>query len=188
MCSSLYQEFCNFAGRNVVIGHLQFSSVSRPNLQGVSVVKAALAAQFVVPMVKPRIFSLPFVGSIDIGQLVVAEGINLPFSIKRVYWTFGVPSDKIRGHHAHYTLEQLIIAVHGTIELAIETPDRERHLFILDHPSKAVYIPQLCWREIKFSPDTVLLCLASQEYVESDYIRSYYDYLRLVEGESKLGC
>ena len=132
-------------------------------------------------MSSPRILSLPFTGSEDIGQLVVAESENLPFIIKRVYWTFNVPSAKIRGHHAHHMLEQLIIAVHGCIELTIETSNRHRHTFILDHPSKALYVPQLCWREIKFNSDAVLVCLASMEYDESDYIRSYYDFVQLVE-------
>ena len=132
-------------------------------------------------MVQPHIISLPDIGSADIGQLVVAEGDNLPFVVKRAYWTFGVPTNKIRGHHAHRALEQLIVAPHGTLELTVETPDRIRHGFVLDHPTLALYIPRLCWREIKFGPDAVLLCLASMEYAESDYIRSYYDYIRLVE-------
>lgn len=133
-------------------------------------------------MAQPHILLLSDIGSADIGRLVVAEGANLPFAVKRAYWTFGVPSNKIRGHHAHYELEQLIIALHGSLEMTVETPDRVRHTFMLDHPGKALYIPRMCWREIKFGSDAVLLCLASMEYIESDYIRSYYDYIRLVGG------
>ena len=128
----------------------------------------------------PYVFSLPGTGSADIGQIVVAEGDNLPFAIKRAYWTFGVPPDKIRGHHAHFHLEQLIVALNGKLEITVETSDRVRHAFKLDHPEKALYIPKMCWREIKFSVGTVLLCLASMEYLESDYIRSYYDFVQLV--------
>lgn len=128
----------------------------------------------------PRIISFPFSGSEDIGQLVVAEGNNIPFPIQRVYWTFNVPTSKIRGHHAHHQLEQLIVSVHGAIEMTVETSNRQRHTFMLNHPSKALYIPQMCWREIKFSEGAVLLCLASMEYDEADYIRSYYDFVQLV--------
>lgn len=131
-------------------------------------------------MAIPHIISLSTIGSGDIGQLAVVEGENLPFTVKRAYWTFGVPPNKIRGHHAHHELEQLIIAVNGNIELIVETRDRVRHTFVLDHPSKALFIPCMCWREIKFGPGAVLLCLASMEYAESDYIRSYYDYANLV--------
>jgi hypothetical protein len=132
-------------------------------------------------MSKPHIITLSNIGSTDIGQLVVAEGNNLPFSIKRAYWTFGVPSNKLRGHHAHYELEQLIVALNGVLEMTVETPDRLRYSFVLDHPDKVLYIPRMCWREIKFGPDAVLLCLASMEYAESDYIRSYHEYAKLVE-------
>lgn len=130
----------------------------------------------------PRIIALPFTGSTDIGQLAVAEGVNLPFNIGRVYWTFDVPASKIRGHHAHHELEQLIVAVSGTIEFVIETSDRKRHSFLLDHPAKALYIPKLCWREIKFNAGAVLVCMASLQYDEADYIRSYYDFVKLVDG------
>lgn len=133
------------------------------------------------PISVPRLFVLPSAGSDDIGLLTIAERDNLPFDVKRVYWTFDVPEHKIRGHHAHHELEQLIIAVHGQIELIIETSDRQRYMFLLDHPTKAVYIPCMCWREIRFAPGATLLCLASQEYNEADYIRSYYDYVQLVE-------
>ncbi len=135
-------------------------------------------------MVVPYIISLLRIGSNDIGQLAVAEGESLPFAVKRAYWTFGVPSNKIRGHHAHYDLQQLIVAVHGSLEMTVETPDRVRHVFLLDRPDQALYIPRMCWREIKFSADAVLLCLASQEYAESDYIRSYYDFVKLVESKA----
>lgn len=132
-------------------------------------------------MTVPHILSLSSIGSVDIGEITVAEGQHLPFAVKRAYWTFDVPVNKVRGHHAHYELEQLIVAVHGTLEMTVETPDRVRHTFLLDHPSKALFIPQMCWREIKFGADAVLLCLASMEYVEKDYIRSYYDYVRIVD-------
>jgi hypothetical protein len=131
-------------------------------------------------MSNPRIIFLPDIGSVDIGQLVVAEGENVPFQINRAYWTFGVPPDKIRGHHAHYELEQLIVSMCGTLSIIIETPDRIRHSFELDHPSMALYILRMCWREIKFSSNAVLLCLASMEYIETDYIRSYYEYAKIV--------
>jgi dTDP-4-dehydrorhamnose 3,5-epimerase-like enzyme len=132
-------------------------------------------------MQMPHIISLYSTGSSDIGQLTVVEGENLPFVVKRAYWTGQVPTNKIRGHHAHHDLEQLIVAVHGVLEMVVETPDRVRHTFLLDEPSKALYIPRLCWREIKFGPEAVLMCLASEEYAESDYIRSYYDFAKLVE-------
>lgn len=133
----------------------------------------------------PHLIELASTGSDNIGHLVVAERGNLPFAVRRTYWTHGVPLNKIRGHHAHHALEQLIVCVHNSLEITVETPDRTRHHFILDRPSQALYIPPMCWREIKFDPDAVLLCLASLEYDEADYIRSYYDYVQLVDGATQ---
>lgn len=131
-------------------------------------------------MKTPYLIKLVSTGSDNIGQLVVAENNNLPFAVKRAYWTHDVPPNKIRGHHAHLMLEQLIVCVHGTLEMTVETSDRVRHHFALDRPNLALYIPPMCWREIKFGLGAVLLCLASSEYDETDYIRSYYDYVQLV--------
>ena len=132
-------------------------------------------------VMEPYIFDLPNVGSADIGRLTILERHHLPFIVKRVYWTVDVPSEKIRGHHAHHELEQIIVAMHGSLELIIEKPDRSKTTFLLSNPHQALYIPKLCWREIKFSPHAVLMCLASLEYSEADYIRSYYDFVKLTE-------
>lgn len=36
------------------------------------------------------------------GNLTVAEGLkDVPFEVKRVYWTYDVPSGESRGGHAH---------------------------------------------------------------------------------------
>ncbi|MBT9392504.1 FdtA/QdtA family cupin domain-containing protein [Hymenobacter sp. NST-14] len=131
-------------------------------------------------MLHPYLLDFPSTGSAPLGHLVIAEGATLPFPVKRVYWTAGVPAEKISGNHAHHQLEQLIVAVHGTLELLVETPDRQKHHFVLEHPTQGLYVPPLCWREIKFGAQTVLMCLASQEYEETDYIRTYPEFEQLV--------
>ena len=133
----------------------------------------------------PHLLDFPSNGSAEMGHLIIAEGAQLPFAVRRVYWTAEVPTTKVAGNHAHHELEQLIVAVHGTIELLVETPDRQRHSFRLDQPTQGLYVPPLCWREIRFGPGAVLMCLASQEYDEADYIRNYDDFARLVSGSEK---
>jgi hypothetical protein len=56
----------------------------------------------------------------------------------------------------------------------------------LDKPTKGLYIENDMWREMyDFSPDAVLLVLASQLYDESDYIRDYDEFLRFVASKEK---
>ena len=126
---------------------------------------------------KIQYFDLEKIGNPSLGFITIAENSkNIPFEIKRVYWTYYTPQDVIRGGHAHKNLEQLIFAVSGVIEFNTEDKDGNKQTFILDNPSKGIYIPKLIWRDIKFSHTAVLLSLASELYEESDYFRNYEEF------------
>lgn len=129
---------------------------------------------------KPSLIEIPQIGNSEMGFLSFIEEKNdLPFPIKRVYWTYNAPSSIIRGGHAHKTLEQLIFAVSGVINISFEGLDGEITSFKLDKPNVGVYVPKLFWRDIQFSENAVLLCLASQEYIEDDYIRDFGEFKKL---------
>lgn len=135
-------------------------------------------------MNKATIINYDKIGSPVLGYITIAENQrNVPFDIKRVYWTYYTPQDVTRGGHAHYNLEQVIIAVSGTITFTTEDVDGNKEEFILDSPDKGLYIPKLIWRDIKFSHNAVLLCLASEKYIESDYIRDYETFLKITNNE-----
>ena len=127
---------------------------------------------------QPHIIEFPKIGNSSLGYITVSESNeNVPFDIKRVYWTYFTPQDVLRGGHSHYNLEQIIFAVSGTIEFNTENIYGEKLTFLLDTPSKGLFIPKMIWRNIKFSHNAVLLCLASEKYDEADYIRNYEDFL-----------
>ncbi len=133
-----------------------------------------------------RYFPLDKIGNSSLGFITVAENSkNIPFEIKRAYWTYYTPQDVMRGGHAHKKLEQIIFAVSGIIEFSTEDQKGNRAVFVLDNPSKGLYIPRLIWRDIKFSHNAVLLCLASELYDENDYFRTYEDF-KLYEEEHVL--
>lgn len=127
---------------------------------------------------KPEIIQFDKIGDDAIGYISIAETNTeiVPFEIKRVYWTYFTPETIPRGHHAHLELHQLIIAVNGVIDFRLEDRDGNKFNFILDHPSKVLYIPPGYWRTIYFKEQAVLLCLASEIYDESDYIRNYDEF------------
>ena len=125
----------------------------------------------------PHLISLKSVGNSVEGYITVAEeNRNIPFAIKRVYWTYFTPQNVIRGFHAHKELQQLIFAVSGVIKFSIETKTGEKLNFILDKPHVGLYLPPFTWREIQFSHNAVLLCLASMWFDEKDYIRNYDEF------------
>ena len=122
---------------------------------------------------EPFIFFFSQIGNPSLGYISVAGNSNLPFEPKRVYWTYFTPNNVERGNHAHKELEQIIIAVSGSMEFDLESIEGKKFKFILDNPNKALYIPKKYWRVIRFSHNSVLLCLASLEYDKDDYIREY---------------
>ena len=131
-------------------------------------------------MSKPYLIDFNKIGSSNLGYISVGENHeNIPFEIKRVYWTYYTPQDVTRGGHAHYDLEQVIVAVSGTITFTTEDLQGNKSEFILDSPEKGLYIPKLIWRDIKFSHNAVLLCMASEKYIAADYIRDYKTFLEL---------
>ena len=127
-------------------------------------------------MKQPSIIKFPKIGSVNLGYISVSEKETLPFVPKRVYWTYYTPESVERGGHAHFELEQVLIAVAGRIELQIELISGERFNFILDSPDFGVFIPKNSWRTMKYSHNDVQLCIASEEYNEVDYTRDYFEF------------
>jgi WxcM-like, C-terminal len=129
---------------------------------------------------KPHLISFDSIGSPDLGYITVAENQkNIPFDIKRVYWTYYTPQSVQRGGHAHHNLYQVIFSVNSNITISTESMDGEKATFVLDKPNVGLYIPKLYWRDIVFSHSAVLLCLASELYSADDYIRNYEQFKSL---------
>jgi dTDP-4-dehydrorhamnose 3,5-epimerase-like enzyme len=121
----------------------------------------------------------------DRGSLIaIEEGYNAPFDIKRVYYIFDTQEGVIRGYHAHINLKQMAIAVKGNCTFILDN-GKSREEIKLDDPNKGLLIEGLIWREMKdFSPDCVLVVLASDHYDESDYIRNYDKFLAEARNDS----
>jgi dTDP-4-dehydrorhamnose 3,5-epimerase-like enzyme len=121
----------------------------------------------------------------DRGSLIaLEENYNAPFDIKRVYYIFDTKEEVIRGRHAHIDLKQIAIAVKGSCTFILDN-GKTREEIRLDNPNKGLLIEGLIWREMKdFTPDCVLVVLASEHYNENDYIRGYDKFLEVVKYDS----
>lgn len=119
------------------------------------------------------------------GSLIAIEGgYDIPFDIKRVYYIFDTKKGVERGFHAHLNLKQVCIAVKGSCTLVLDDGKRREEIR-LNKPNKGLFIEGLIWREMKdFSEDCVLVVLASEHYNESDYIRDYDKFLKVVKNDS----
>ena len=135
-------------------------------------------------MNKFSVIELKLIGD-ERGSLISLEGNkNIPFDIKRIYYIFNTKKGVKRGFHAHINLKQIAIAVKGSCTFVIDDGN-SRNQIKLDNPNQGLLIEGLIWREMKdFSPDCVLVVLASQHYDESDYIRDYNKFLEEVKNEN----
>lgn len=123
------------------------------------------------------------------GQLVaLEEHKDIPFEIKRVYYMYDTISDVVRGHHAHKTLEQILICIHGRCKVRLDN-GYEKKVVPLEMPYEGLYVANNMWREMfDFSSDAVLLVLASELYDEKDYIRDYDEFLDYVRRNPDLNA
>lgn len=112
------------------------------------------------------------------GNLSFIEGSrHVPFDIKRVYYLYDVPGGAHRGGHAHRKLHQLVIAMSGSFDIALDDGERTRR-YHLNRSYYGLYIAPMMWREMdNFSSGSVCLVLASDYYDESDYFRDHKAFL-----------
>lgn len=113
--------------------------------------------------------------------LEIGKEKELPFTVKRVYYIYHTAEGVSRGYHAHRDLKQVAICVAGFCRMVLDN-GAVREDVLLDCPTKGLLIESMIWREMHdFSPDCVLLVLASEHYEESDYIRCYETFLERVK-------
>lgn len=123
------------------------------------------------------------------GTLVVGElPAQLPFRVERIFTLFDIPDGEIRGTHAHRHCEQFLICQRGSVTAVVDD-GATREEIRLDRPSLGLYMPALTWgTQYQYSPDAVLLVLASDPYDADDYIHEYDEFKALssaaVSGEA----
>ncbi len=120
----------------------------------------------------------------DRGQLVSLEEYqDIPFRIKRVYFMYDTKDGVVRGHHAHKSLEQILVCIRGSCKIRLDN-GKEKKIIPLEKPYEGLYVSHAIWREMfDFSEDAVLMVFASELYDESDYIRDYDEFLKYLEEE-----
>ena len=114
------------------------------------------------------------------GNLTFAESDrHVPFGVQRVFYIYDVPTGASRGAHAHRQQHQFLICLSGSFDVELDD-GREQKVVHLNRPWKGLHIPPMIWAaEVNFDPGTVCLVLASDRYVEADYIREYEEFLAL---------
>lgn len=115
------------------------------------------------------------------GKLTAGEfPRDIPFNPLRYFIVNEVPTDEVRGEHAHLLCKQFLICVSGSCEVITDN-GHAKSVTVLDRPNKGLLIPELIWGiQHKYANGGTLLVFASEHYDAGDYIRSYDGFLSVI--------
>lgn len=131
---------------------------------------------------EPTIINFKIIGDKRGSLIAIENKKNIPFDIKRIYYIFNNSQNIKRGFHAHKKLRQVAVCVHGECTMLLDNGNSRTEIK-LDRPDKGLLIEEMIWREMyEFSNDCVLMVMASDYFDESDYIRDYNGFLKLIGG------
>jgi hypothetical protein len=134
------------------------------------------------PTNPPRIINLQRIADAKGNLTPIEGGRDLPFEILSAFYTYDIPGGESRGGHAHYKMQQFIIAASGSFEVVIDD-GRQQQSFFLNRSYYGLYLPPMIWRDLtNFSSGSVCLVFASERYDELDYIRDHGEFQRIARG------
>ena len=82
-------------------------------------------------------------------------------------------------------MEQILICIHGSCKIRLDN-GTEKKIVPLEKPYEGLYVSSVMWREMyDFTPDSVLMVLASELYDEFDYIRDYDEFIEFTKKQNK---
>lgn len=125
-------------------------------------------------MEQPHIIQLPKIMDPRGNLTFLQYPAQLPFEIKRVFWTYDVPGGEIRGGHAYHQQYEFIIALSGSFDVVITDTQGQIHTFHLNRSYYGLFLPPRTWRHMEnFSTNALSVHLSSKEFDPEDYIRDF---------------
>ena len=132
-------------------------------------------------MTSPRIIQLPRFLDHRGNLSVIEQFKDIPFEIKRAYWVYDVPGGEEREGHAYRVNEEFIVALSGSFDIIVESPEGSVTSYSLNRSYYGLYIPSRHWRVLtNFSTNSLALVLASTRYNDEDYILSLSEFRKFV--------
>jgi len=126
---------------------------------------------------KPKIINFPKIQD-PRGNLTFLEfPIQIPFKIKRTFWTYDVPGGEVRGGHAYKNQKEIIVALSGSFDVITTESDGTIKKYSLNRSYYGLYLPAKTWRHIEnFSTNSLALHISSDAFSVEDYIRDFEEF------------
>jgi hypothetical protein len=104
---------------------------------------------------------------------------QIPFKIKRVFWTYDVPGGEKRGGHAYKQQHEVIIALSGSFDVIVFNENGEKSIFSLNRSYFGLYLPPSTWRQMEnFSTNSLALHISSSLFDANDYVRDFDNFIK----------
>lgn len=119
----------------------------------------------------------------DCLMCVAEHPTQIPFPIKRVYYMVQSAPNLPRGYHTHKKLDQVFFCIQGSMKMILDDGTKREEI-VLNDPGVGIRLKPMVWHEMHdIDEKTVMLIFASDYYHESDYIRSYKDFMEVVNAK-----
>jgi len=112
--------------------------------------------------VKPKILDFPRIHDPRGNLTFLQYPSHIPFEIKRTFWTYDVLGGEIRGGHAYFEQEEVIIALSGSFDVILTNSDGTKEKYSLNRSYFRLYLPPKTWTHFEnFSTNSLFLYVSS---------------------------
>ena len=113
---------------------------------------------------------------------VIQEFSEIPFQIRRLFYSYNIPANVTRGNHANRFSRFGLCSIVGACSVVVDDGFQKTD-YQLQSPNTILYIDKMIWKQMKnFSEDNVLLVVSDQLYNRDEYITDYEEYKLLIKG------
>ena len=104
----------------------------------------------------------------------------IPLKVKRIFYVNNAIKDEVRGEHAHKACWQLLIPIHGKLDIYCNDGSEEK-TYKLTKQNQGLIVPPLIWcKQVYKSDENILLVLTSEEYDPDDYIHNFDEFIKYI--------
>lgn len=108
---------------------------------------------------------------------------TLDFLPERIFLLTAVNDSVTRGDHAHKKCKQFIYVLQGSVKVTLDN-GKEHIELILNSDGPGLLLDSLIWTKLdKFSPNSSVMVIASDNYDDSDYIHNWDEFKKFADNE-----